>query len=76
MEEDFSNKYCDRIPGSPTFSTLPEARKACSEISYCARISDYNCAHNEYWMCSGTIKPSSVGSCVWKHGMIFILNLH
>ena len=64
-------KQCDKITGSPYYTTFSEVQDACSSNSDCNFIRDYGCSHVKYAMCSGALQPSNGGSCIWSTGMIY-----
>ena len=59
------------MPGFfPEYLFFSDARQACNVNSDCTQINDAGCSHNRYTMCSGEMKPSSIGSCVHRKSWI------
>ena len=53
------------------YSTLSEAKSACSRNIDCNLVYDYNCDGGWFWTCSGNrVKSRRTKSCTWSTGII------
>ena len=59
--EDFTKSY----------TTLSEAQRKCNEDEACTGVADKYCDDRKYWICKGTQKPTSSGTCSWWKGKHF-----
>ena len=75
------SKYCHDDGKITKHASLEEALVACTgngtnPNNVCKMVTDYMCDGEEYWTCSGTIHPSTRGSCIWlKKGEFIILGM-